>query len=131
VHFVTVARWRAQNWKPKSSDHPLELARGQLEAVASGDLETTFEDLIEAHKQDLDELTDAEVLRRAAREVAIATSLVAKAIQNRTTTAFNVAEVTPALLSIGACLAALPSAFEQVINLEMADQRSNGFRTKA
>jgi hypothetical protein len=116
------------------SDHPLEVARSQLEAVAplvSGDPEATLEDLIAAHKQDLDELSESGVLRRAAREVAIATALVAKAIQNRTTAAFNMTEVMPALLSMGACLAALPGAFDQAINLEVVDRRSNSFRTKA
>jgi len=34
AHFVTVARWRARSWEAKASDHPLEIERGQLEAVA-------------------------------------------------------------------------------------------------
>jgi hypothetical protein len=41
------------------------------------------------------------------------------------------AEVAPALLSIGACLAALPSAFDQAISLDAADWRSDRLRTKA
>jgi hypothetical protein len=85
VHFVTVNRWRAQGWRAKASDHPLETARSQLEAVAplvTGDPETTLADLIDdpAHS-DFDELTDGEVLRRAAREAAIATALVWKAMR--------------------------------------------------
>jgi hypothetical protein len=51
VHFVTVARWRAQNWRAKASDHPLEIARSQLEAVApfvTGDPETRLDDIIDA-----------------------------------------------------------------------------------
>jgi hypothetical protein len=133
VHFTTIARWRAQNWKVEAADHPLEIARGHIEAVAplvSGDPETTLENVIDglAHS-DFDKVTDAELLRRAAREVAIATALVAKAIQNRATAAFNVAELTPALLSIAACLVALPSAFDQAITLDAADQRNQGFGT--
>jgi hypothetical protein len=67
------------------SDHPLEVARSQIEAVAplvTGDPETAIEDLIDdpARRPDLDELTDAEVLRRAAREAAIAVALVGKPI---------------------------------------------------
>jgi hypothetical protein len=136
VHFVTVARWRARNWEAQASEHPLEIARGRLEAVAplaSGDPETTLEDLVDdpAVEQDLDSLTDGEVLRRAAREVAIATALVAKAIQGRTAAAFNITEVTPALLSIAACLAALPSALDQAISLDAADLRSDRLRMKA
>ena len=96
----------------------------------SGDPETTVQDLIDdPARNDFDELTDGEVLRRTARQVAIATALVAKAIQNRTTAPFSVAEVTPALLSIGACLAALPGAFEQAVSLHAVDQRGLGVRT--
>ena len=43
VHYVTVARWKRQNWRPVRSDHPLEVARSQIEAVAplvTGDPET-------------------------------------------------------------------------------------------
>jgi hypothetical protein len=50
-------------------DHSLEVARSQLEAVAplvSGDPETAIENLIDdpARRLELDELTDAEILRR-------------------------------------------------------------------
>jgi hypothetical protein len=133
AHYTTVARWKAQGWKPVKSDHPLAVVRSQLEAVAplvSGDAETSLGDLIDdpVHN-DFDELNDAEVLRREAREVAIATALVAKVIQKRATAVFNIAELTPALLSIAACLTALPSAFDQAISLDAADQRSKGFKT--
>jgi hypothetical protein len=135
THFVTVARWRAKNWEPVTSDHPLDIARGRLEAAAplvTGNPETTIEDLIDdpGHKRDLDELTDAEVLRRAARETAIATALVAKAIQNRATTSdFNLLELTPALSALGQSMHALPGAFEQAIDLQEAEQRNKGLRT--
>src|SRR5271165_6363750 len=60
VHWVTVARWRAQDWKAKETDHPLEAARVQLDAVAplvTRDPETSTEDLIgdPAHQEDLDQ----------------------------------------------------------------------------
>ena len=137
VHFVTVARWHAQNWTPKSSEHPLEVARGRLEAVAplaSGDPETTLEDLVDdpAVEQDLDSLTDGEVLRQAAREVAIATALVAKAIQTRFTSCeCDSLKLTPAIVALGRAMDVLPGAFEQAITLDAADQRSDGLRTKA
>jgi hypothetical protein len=135
VHFVTVARWRTQNWKAKASDHPLEIARSQLEAVAplvSGDPETTIEDLIDdqARRRDLDELTDAEVLRRAAREAAIATTLVANAIKERITASdFDLLELTPALSALGHSMHALPAAFAQAIDLNEAEQRKKDMRT--
>jgi hypothetical protein len=135
VHFVTVARWRAQNWRAKASDHPLEIARSQLEAVAplvSGDPETNLEDLIDdpARRRDLDELTDAEILRRAAREAAIATAIVAKAINDRVTTSdFDLLELTAALFAIAQSMQALPGAFEQAIDLNEAEQRNKALRT--
>jgi hypothetical protein len=134
VHFTTIARWRAQNWKVEAADHPLEIARGHIESLAplvSGDPATNLQDLIDdpAHKRDLNELTDGELLRKAAREIAIATAVLSKAIQKRTTVALNMEEVTHALLSIAACLAALPGAFDQAISLDAADQ-SLGARTR-
>jgi hypothetical protein len=134
AHYTTVARWKAQGWKPVKSDHPLAVVRSQLEAVAplvSGDAETSLGDLIDdpVHN-DFDELTDAEVLRRAAREAAIATALVAKAIQNRVTTAgVDLTELTPALFAIGQSMHALPGAFEQVVDLQEAEQRNKALRT--
>jgi hypothetical protein len=137
VHFVTVARWRAQNWRAEASDHPLEIARAQLEAVASlatGDPETTIDDFINdpVRKREFDELTDAEVLQRAAREVAIATAVVFNAFKSRATSSdFELLKLTPALAALARCVHALPNAFDQMINLDAADQRrSNGFQNK-
>jgi hypothetical protein len=98
----------------------------------SGDPKTTLDALIDdpARRRDLDELTDAEVLRRAAREAAIAISLVAKAIQNRATKSdFNLLELTPALSALEQSMHALPGAFEQAIDLQEAEQRTKGLRT--
>jgi hypothetical protein len=97
----------------------------------TGNPETTIHDLIdEPVRKDFGELAEGEVLRRAAREVAIATTLVAREIQKRSTTAFNVTEITPALLSIANCLTALPGAFDQAISLDAADQKGLGVRTR-
>jgi hypothetical protein len=135
VHFVTVARWRAQDWRATASDHPLEIARGRLEAVAplvTRDPETTIDGLINdpVRRQDLDELTDGEILRRAAREAAIATALVWKAIKDRITKSdFDILELTPALSALGHSMHALPAAFEQAIDLNEAEQRKKDMRT--
>jgi hypothetical protein len=133
VHFTTIARWRVQNWKVETADHPLEFARGHIEAVAplvSDDPETTIQDLIDdpAHNC-FDGLSDGEVLRRAARELAIATTLVAKAIKDRITESdFELLELMPALFAIGQSMRAIPSAFEQAIDLQEAEQRNKGLR---
>jgi hypothetical protein len=135
AHYTTIARWKAQDWRPVQSDHPLEVARRQLEAIApllSGDPETSIRDLIDDPAHDhFDELTDAEVLRRAAREAAIATAIIFNAVKSRATRSeFDLPKVALALNVLARCVQALPSAFEQVINLDVADQRSNGFRMK-
>jgi hypothetical protein len=135
VHFVTVARWHARNWKAEESEHPLEIARGRLEAVATmvtGNPEPSLADLIHdpARGRDFAGLTDAEVLRRAAREAAIATALIWKAIKDRISKPdFDILELTPALSALGHSMHALPAAFEQVIDLNEAEQRKKGMRT--
>src|SRR6478672_2461767 len=58
VHFVTVNRWRAQGWRTTAADHPLEIARGRLEAIAplvTGDPETIVQDLIDDPRNDFGE----------------------------------------------------------------------------
>jgi hypothetical protein len=99
--------------------------------VVSDDPETTLQNLIDNEAQrDFDALTDAEVLRRAARETAIATALIANAIKDRITTSdFALLELTPALFAIGQSMHALPGAFEQAIDLKEAERRTNGLRT--
>ena len=135
IHFGTVARWRAQNWKGEASAHPLEIARARLEAVGplvSGDPETRLDDIIGVPEgKDLDQSADGELLRKAARELSIASALVAKAIQNRVTTYdCDLLELAPAIIALGRTIEVLPGAFDQAISLDAADQRSNGFRTK-
>ena len=96
------------------------------------DPETTIDGLINdpVRRQDLDELTDGEILRRAAREAAIATALVWKAIKDRITKSdFDILELTPALSALGHSMNALPAAFEQAIGLNEAEQRKKGMRT--
>jgi hypothetical protein len=134
VHYVTIARWKARGWRPVRSDHPLEAARRQLESVAplvSDDPESTIQDLIDdpAHNY-FDGLSDGEVLRRGARELAIATTLVAKAIKDRITESdFDLLELMPALFAIGQSMRAIPGAFEQATNLQEAEQRNKALRT--
>ena len=135
IHFVTVARWRVRGWKAEASAHPLEVARAQLEAVTAlvtGDAETRLDDIIGVPEgKDLDQSADGELLRKAARELAIASALVAKAIQNQVTRYDrDLLELAPAIIALGRTIEVLPGAFDQAISLDAADQRSNGFRTK-
>ena len=85
VHFTTVARWKAQGWPTHINDvHPLDQARAALDSIApllTGDPMTKAEDLISEAKDNLDELSDTERLRRAARELSITFILVATVIE--------------------------------------------------
>jgi hypothetical protein len=90
VHWVTVARWRRTGWQPigPARRHPLALARAGLESVApvvTGIPTTSIKDLIKEYpnRESLEKLTDAELLRMAACEVAMAVVMIARTIQAR------------------------------------------------
>jgi hypothetical protein len=106
VHWVTVARWRANDWNAEPSAHPLEVARAQLEAVAplvTGEPETTLDDLIDdPDQEEIRQSSDDEVLREAGREVV---------------------SLTPVLKSLAKSLDALPKAFEQTLTLKSVKER--------
>jgi len=77
VHFSTIARWRAQGWRPVVSGlHPIEAARDALDRAArllTGDLPLGADTLVrqsEAGDQ-LASLNDVELLRRLSRELLI------------------------------------------------------------
>jgi len=77
VHFTTVARWKTQGWRAHTDGvHPLDQARAALDSVApllTGDPMTKADDLIcdGSAKENLERLSDAEHLRRSARELSI------------------------------------------------------------
>jgi hypothetical protein len=128
VHWVTVARWRAHDWKAGPSDHPLEVARAQLEAVApliTGDPETTLDDLIDDPDQrDIAQSSDDEVLRDAGREVAIATIVLSREISHRASLPeTDLVSLTPILRALASSLHALPKAFEQALTLKSVKER--------
>ena len=128
VHWTTIARWRAQNWKAKDSAHPLESARAGLEALAplmTGDPATGLDDLVgDPDRDNLHQLSDAELLRKTAREVAIATILLTEEIRRRVSLPhINLAALAPAVRSIAGCIDALPDAFEQVLALRATKER--------
>jgi hypothetical protein len=77
VHFSTIARWRAQGWRPVASGpHPIEAARDALDSAARlliGDLPLGADTLVrqsEAGDQ-VGSLNNVQFLRRLARELLI------------------------------------------------------------
>ena len=77
VHFSTVARWRSGGWRPVASGpHPIETAKGALEAAArllTGDPTVGAGELVGQSKvaEQLGRLSDGELLRRSIRELLI------------------------------------------------------------
>ena len=86
VHFTAVALWKRTGWRAQESRHPLDAARAGLDSIApvvTGNPQTCFDDLIGNHpeRENFEKLTDAELLRLAACEVAMAVVMIARTIQ--------------------------------------------------
>ena len=82
---MTVVRWRSQGWRQLHQEprHPLEIAREHLDdalPVLTGDPMNTSTSFVQGsdEREALEQLTDDELLCRAAREVAKAVCVVAK-----------------------------------------------------
>ena len=89
VHHSTVARWRAQEWRPVADSlHPLEAARQRLEmavGVLTGDPVAGLKALSgeDGRQQELQGLSDRELLRNASREMLIAIHLVSHVLPSQ------------------------------------------------
>jgi hypothetical protein len=95
------------------------LARAGLESVApvvTGIPTTSIKDLIKEYpnRESLEKLTDAELLRLAAREVAMAVVIIARRIPALATSTISNADL---LKSVGTALEAVGSALAQVLTL--------------
>jgi hypothetical protein len=84
---MTVSRWRNQRWRPLECEqhHPLEVARAALDdavPIVTRDPLMIAQSLIEesAERQALEQLSDAELEKRAAREAMIAVCVTARAM---------------------------------------------------
>jgi hypothetical protein len=121
ISHMTVARWRKQGWRPLQHDqqHPLEAARSLLDdavPILTGDAMTTSRVLVEQspEREHLQDLTDVELLREAARELAISVIVVARALMHRPETILDKTEELGVLFrSLAACAVALPAALAQ------------------
>jgi hypothetical protein len=89
VHHSTVARWRAQDWRPVAhSLHPLDAARQALDMAAgvlTGDPLARVEILSrkDGSQQELEGLSDRELLRESSREMLIAVRLVSHVLPSQ------------------------------------------------
>src|SRR5260370_35118087 len=65
VHFTTVNRWRAHDWRDAKGQHPLDQARAALESalpLMTGAPASTIDDLVRSspERQDLERLSESE-----------------------------------------------------------------------
>jgi hypothetical protein len=90
ISHMRVARWRSRGWcwAPRE-DHPLEVARAALDdavPLLTNDATTTAEVFVEqktAERRELEQLSDNELLRTAAREVAVALIMISRTMERQ------------------------------------------------
>jgi hypothetical protein len=89
VHHSTIARWRAQDWRPVANGrHPLEAARQALDMAAgvlTGDPVAGLKVLSgeDGRQQEVEGLSDRELLRKASREMLIGIRLVSAVLPSQ------------------------------------------------
>jgi hypothetical protein len=122
VHHSTIARWNAQDWRPMArGPHPLDAARQALDialGVLTGD-PTAGTEILERRpeREQLDGLSDSEVLRRSARQLCISTILACHAFQEcaPTLVAENPAEAGLLLKSLCGAVPAAVAAYGEAL----------------
>jgi hypothetical protein len=121
ISHMTVARWRKQGWRPleREHQHPLDLASGLLDdapPMLTMDATTTAKDLVResGERDELEKLPDGQLLRQAARELAISVTVVARAlIRQQDTISDKPEELGLLFRALAACAVAIPAAFGQ------------------
>jgi hypothetical protein len=121
VHHSTIARWRAQDWRPVAhSLHPLEAARQALDMAAgvlTGDPVAGVKVLSgeDGSQQGLESLSDGELLRKASREMLVAVCLVSDVLrlQLPTLAGTKATETATLLTALNAALRAAVDGLRQ------------------
>jgi hypothetical protein len=133
ISHETVRRWRANGWRPlQREQHPLDLARAALDdasPVLTSDPLTTTESFVGASKtaEALHQLSDAELVRRASRELAIAVIAVARALMHHADLAVTrPIEVGTLLRALAKCFQAVSAGFVQAGTMQAAEPSSAG-----
>jgi hypothetical protein len=125
VHFTT-NRWRGRDWRVATIEHPLVQARSDLNsalALVTGNPTSTIDDLIgdRPARNELEHLTDAQLLRRAARELAMAVVMVAHVLMRQAALVLTrPGEVGILFRSLAACAQAITAGFAQATNVQAA-----------
>jgi hypothetical protein len=122
VHHSTIARWYAQGWRPVAHrPHPLEAAHQALDVAAgvlTGDPAAGAAILEKRpEREQLDGLSDSEVLRRSARQLCIASILVCHQFQECAPTLIpeNPAEAAVLLKALCGAVPAAAAAYGEAL----------------
>jgi hypothetical protein len=129
IHHGTVSRWRAEGWRQvPNRPHPLEAARWALDVAApllTGNPAAGVEALSERrdHQEELDGLSDHELLRRAARETLIAVALLCLDLQRHAANLVlqKTLETAGLLTAIAAALRVAPEGLAQSYSIRDED----------
>jgi hypothetical protein len=124
VHFTTVSRWQREAWRPVQNEHLLERARASLDSaipVLTGNPTSTADAFLQQpESKQLEALSDRELVRTAAREIAIALILASRALQRQITRLISEKpkETAVLVLSLAQCFKAVVTGFVQAGLLE-------------
>jgi hypothetical protein len=130
VHHSTISRWHAEGWRPVAHrPHPLEGARHALDLAAgvlTGDPAAGMK-FFQGHpgREQLNGLSESEVLRRSARELCIATILACDQFQECGSTLVreNPAEAAQLLKAICGAVPAAVAAYGEALKSEEHSRR--------
>jgi hypothetical protein len=132
ISHQTVARWRNRGWRPlEREQHPLEVAREQLDdavPLLTGDPMTTAKVLTEgsAEREEMEKLSDGQLLRQAAREAATAVIVVAHAfLRQPEAIIYKPAELGVLFRALASCARGVSAAFAQASNLKTAQPETD------
>jgi hypothetical protein len=125
VHYTTVNRWRGEEWRDAKGRHPLDQARAALEsALPLMTRDPTSTILVRNPEgEQLDGLSDGELLRKAARELARAVYVVAHAMIRREAEALIItrtAAVAVLMRALADSMRSVTAAFGQALNIRSA-----------
>jgi len=129
VHRSTIARWRAQDWRPVANSlHPLDAARQAIDVAAgvlTGDPVAGVEAFVGQNdrQQELERLSDRELLTMTSREILVAISLGCAVLRSQLPSLIETKATETLMNAIAVAFSAAKDSLEQVQHLpEQAGQ---------
>jgi hypothetical protein len=132
ISHMTVARWRSRGWRAlEGEQHPLEAAREQLDdavPLLTSNPMTVAEDLVKEsdERAELENLSDRELLRRAAREAATAVTVVGQAfLRQPEAIIYKPGELAVLFRALTQCVQGAAAAFAQAASPKTGDSETD------